>query len=645
MRIKNIIAENFLSYKNLSYQYSNQGLSLVEGPTGVGKSAFLDVVSYGFFGQISKNIASDEVINRKEGKNLLVKLEFENDGKECEVVRSRKHSEFGTDLYVVVDGETKRGKDLRETQKLLESLIGFSFDVFTKATYFSQFSPVDRFLSASDTQKKELITEICDLTYYDGLHEKSKVQVQTVEKKLEVNEQKLNASIAMKEQVRSQLEDSKLRSFNWDVDLTKKYEETQIKAGQFEELKNQKIKSFADRLKAVELSIDDLNNKIKIFSVTPINFSDEKRMIQDKLEVIQKLEQKKYMLMADIRMNEQKISESKSKTDSEGRKIQNKENSTCPHCYQSISYDLIQKHLVELQVQHDSYIVAIELLKKNIAAIDQGLLQRTELNLRLKEIQNKEFELQQKNMEVEVYKKSLVQFMDEKLRLDRSLSDELSSENYYLKQLETLKSLVNPFKDQVNSLMKILSDMEGKDENIILEKQVLDQELTFAKWWKEAFGVYIRSYLMDSFLDQVNDIANEYLETLFDGVLRFNISSTTDKGKEVKEKISVSIFNNGEECSYESLSGGERCRICLSVNLAISDLTCKMSKKSFNILMLDEIFNGLDENGKNQTMKLLKNLEEKFDTIFVIDHTEAFKSMFTNTISISKIDGVSVLAS
>ena len=117
----------------------------------------------------------------------------------------------------------------------------------------------------------------------------------------------------------------------------------------------------------------------------------------------------------------------------------------------------------------------------------------------------------------------------------------------------------------------------------------------------------------------------------------------TEAGKELKEKISVKIFNSGEECSYDSLSGGERCRVCLAVNLAISDLACSMSQSSFNILMIDEMFNGLDENGKNQTVKLLKDLEGRFDTVFVIDHTESFKSMFTNTINVEKVGGVSRL--
>jgi DNA repair exonuclease SbcCD ATPase subunit len=146
---------------------------------------------------------------------------------------------------------------------------------------------------------------------------------------------------------------------------------------------------------------------------------------------------------------------------------------------------------------------------------------------------------------------------------------------------------------------------------------------------------------MDSCLESINTIANEYLHTLFDGVLKFDISSTTEKGSEVKEKINVSIINNGDECSYQSLSGGERCRICLAVNLALAEVIVKSSGKSFNMIFLDEILNGLDASGKAQSMKLLKELERKYETIFVIDHAEEFKQLFSNSIMIHKKNKIS----
>ena len=148
---------------------------------------------------------------------------------------------------------------------------------------------------------------------------------------------------------------------------------------------------------------------------------------------------------------------------------------------------------------------------------------------------------------------------------------------------------------------------------------------------------------MDSFLEQLNIQANDYLDTLFDGVLKIQLASVTEGKKGVKEKIDQKIFNGNHECSYNSLSGGERRRICLAINLALSDITSKSLGTSFSLMMLDEIFTGLDNQGKVQTMKLLKELEPRFETILVIDHTEEFKSLFTNVITVRKKGGISTI--
>jgi len=149
---------------------------------------------------------------------------------------------------------------------------------------------------------------------------------------------------------------------------------------------------------------------------------------------------------------------------------------------------------------------------------------------------------------------------------------------------------------------------------------------------------------VDSFIEQINTMANHYLESLSDGLLKINISSTTSSGKDVKEKIDVVVLNGSNECSYQSLSGGERTRICLALNLSLSDAITNTSGKSFRILMLDEVFDGLDEVGKSSAMMLLKSLELNYDTIFVIDHATEFKSLFNNSILIEKKSNISKLA-
>ena len=63
-------AKNFLSFREFQYSYSAQGLTNIDGHdddldvnTGAGKSAFMDLPCYAFFGKTSKDLKADEVIN------------------------------------------------------------------------------------------------------------------------------------------------------------------------------------------------------------------------------------------------------------------------------------------------------------------------------------------------------------------------------------------------------------------------------------------------------------------------------------------------------------------------------------------------------------------------------------------------------
>jgi DNA repair exonuclease SbcCD ATPase subunit len=646
MRIISIKAENFLSYKSIDYSYSNQGLTLIEGfdhdlsvSTGAGKSAFLDVVCYALFGKISKDVLADEVINRQERKNLYVQLDFEDGGKEYRVVRYRRHDRHGNDLYLVDNGCELRGKDIRETQALIEETIGFSFEVFSKATYFSQFSPTDRFLSASDAEKKALISEICDLSYYDDLLDKVKAHAQAIEKEIQATSQEVSILSARHQEKVEQQRRSQDQIAQWQRYHDKKLAKLRSDSESFITTRAEALKSITDRYNAASHQAEVSALERDGIEVQELDFSGERKDIEQKLKLIEQLEVKARSFDADVMVADREAKVILNKMKVEKSKIDIKQDSTCPHCYAPMSFDHIHKHLASLEGELREKVVAIDSAKKNSAAIAQSIQIKQSLKDRLIRMQTEILEMSNRQMKRALLNQKIEQLVKQMKDLKKDEEIQNSHENPYIDQLKEAETEVNPY--QALDLSKEIVNMGGQIDTLNDRLKQKNEDLKYAMWWKEALAVYIRSYLMDSFLDQINAQANEYLQTLFDGILQIDIAATTEKGKDTKEKISVTITNGTDECSYESLSGGERCRVCLAVNLAISDLACKMSKKTFNILMMDEIFTGLDEHGKNQTMKLLKELEHRFDTIFVIDHTEAFKSMFTNTITVSKRSGVS----
>lgn len=54
MRLGLGIYKNFASFRELEFDFSNKGLTLIAGPTGSGKSTLLDAPSWCLFGVTSK---------------------------------------------------------------------------------------------------------------------------------------------------------------------------------------------------------------------------------------------------------------------------------------------------------------------------------------------------------------------------------------------------------------------------------------------------------------------------------------------------------------------------------------------------------------------------------------------------------------
>jgi len=59
VKILSCVLENFASYERLEFDFSPQGLTLIEGPTGSGKSTLCDAIPWILFGRTAKDGALD----------------------------------------------------------------------------------------------------------------------------------------------------------------------------------------------------------------------------------------------------------------------------------------------------------------------------------------------------------------------------------------------------------------------------------------------------------------------------------------------------------------------------------------------------------------------------------------------------------
>lgn len=109
---------------------------------------------------------SDFAVNDVSKKNCRVRVTFDNG---YSVERFRKHKDMGNGIKVYKDGqylsELERGST-RDAQKALESVLGISFETFTKAVVLGDNAAMN-FLMSDSKRRRETIEELLDMDVFD----------------------------------------------------------------------------------------------------------------------------------------------------------------------------------------------------------------------------------------------------------------------------------------------------------------------------------------------------------------------------------------------------------------------------------------------------------------------------------------------
>lgn len=236
---------NFGSYESLEFDFSNQGLALLYGPTGAGKSTILDIVPWCIFGQTAKNGKADDVRSWTNNGPTTGTLTVDTPQGTVDITRIR--DEKSNDLYYIesIDPDTKiRGKDLKETQTLINRRLGMDFDSYITASYSCSASPTETFYVANAKQRRELFEKITDLSLPTKLLERvqsAKKQTKKDQVEYSASKDKLSGKV---DQIRVQI-DRVARDYDlWDKSHQERIQKLQTLKDNFETEKYSKIEAL-----------------------------------------------------------------------------------------------------------------------------------------------------------------------------------------------------------------------------------------------------------------------------------------------------------------------------------------------------------------------------------------------------------------
>ena len=165
MRLQTLQIKNFISIKQatVNFEELNDGVFLISGPTGSGKSSMLDAIHWVLFGKtLSSNRASvsKEIRSSYSPKNedTVVTLTFNQDKVDYKVIRTLK-KDGGTAIQLFAPGIIY--DKIKEANEQLEKIIGLSVKQFDQMVMLEQGN-FSKFLLADSRTRAEILRDIFD---------------------------------------------------------------------------------------------------------------------------------------------------------------------------------------------------------------------------------------------------------------------------------------------------------------------------------------------------------------------------------------------------------------------------------------------------------------------------------------------------
>lgn len=437
IRFISLSIRNFLSYGNNTtiVNLDKSGTTLILGEdldntsegrsaNGVGKTVILNALVYALYDKAVSNISKENLVNNINKKHMEVSLIFEKDGTYYKICRCRKMKAGAAGNYVKLfehKGSAKFNEDaddedndditpdsIGNTNALIEKIIGFPFDLFTRVVVFS--ASKQPFLElpsnhTTQTNQRDIIEHLFGLTILSDKANILKKRMSDTESDIERINIRLQQVKREHDRHNQQLTSAQNRLDNWEDQR--------------------------------QDDIQTLENKLN--RIVDIDF-DHERELHDQLAEVDS-----YIRTSidEQRQIELEIGIQSKKLKKASTKITHLVDEKCPYCLQKFA-DAPSK-IAEEQTIVDTAQDQIDALSKHLDIVDESLETATKNHKKLKG------EISVNNLE------ELIEIKNQ-------------SQNI-LDRIEELKNMPNPHIESLEELQKLeLDPLEYEEMNVLTKK-------------------------------------------------------------------------------------------------------------------------------------------------------------------------------
>lgn len=610
---KKLEINNFMSFKSAIIDFDDSGYILINGrnknpsdsaiSNGSGKSTIWEALSWILTGSTIRG--SKNIVNNHINDTASCTLYMSVDKDDYKIIRTKDPSS----LKLEINGEDKSGKGIRDTEKILsEYLPDVTNELIGSVIILGQGLP-QRFTNNTPSGRKDILEKLSKSDYMiDDLKRKITYRKSELEKLKRAAEDELLRKTTEQSGIENILTDKITELQNL---LQNNIDDTEIAFYLDEYLKNDNIsKEYESKI----------NNLLSDYNV-----------IHDYLSTLRDERAKK------IEINETQRDEEIIPLNNEKQKLMDKLNilnyqikniesikEFCPTCGQKLEgvekpdVEPLIREREELNNTKNSIQYNIDILNDKFKKLQDDIV-----NEYASKISSENSKLNNLQVDIDATKKSKYDYSEK--------SNEARIKYEKLKLLkDTRESSIHKLKSDITDLENTLKEIDDKILYYNNERDRYDEHINVISKMNTIITRDFRGYILHNIIDFIDEKVKKYSMEVFN---HDKISFELDGNN-----ISIKYLDK----EYEDLSGGEKQKIDVIVQLALRDMLCDYLNFSCNIIVFDELFDNLDSLGCQNILTLLANNLSDIDATYIITHHTDISIPYDKLIIVEKgTDGIS----
>lgn len=593
IEFRKVVLHNFMSFGHAELEFKDDGFIRVTGinnnpednalSNGSGKSSLWEALIWNLTGDTMRG--TSQVVNLKGTDGTYVDLEFDLDKTNYRIIRAKEHKELKTSLQIYIEGKDCSGKGIRDSQKLLtQYLPDLTASLLGSVIILGQGLP-QKFTNNSPSGRKEVLET---LSKSDFMIEDLKDRV--TKRKIEIsslvrNHQDNIIAITSKQGVlTSQIEvaTTKLNT----LDKTSLQEKATL-------VFDQLLKAQAKNTSVTE-ELNEINSKREVLTQRQ---QSELKHYQENLSSLDS----KYLDTLNNHQNNH--NELVGRINSVNREITRIKNikDVCPTCGQKLRG--VEKP------DPEPYVVELTDLQKDLSVIDNLIKEINDQKNQEKSKLNESYNLSNSitTNDLNKFKIQSSALINDQKNLISDINMMQSEYNNLQAEIASIDATIESLNSSIIHNQEELVSLSCELEYNNIQKNLQQSRLDVISKFETALKRDFRGYLLTTIIEYIAKRAKEYCQVIFEN-----------------DKLTFALEGNNIEISYldkayENLSGGEKQKVDLIIQFSIRDMLCNHLGFTSNILVLDEVFDGLDMFGCQKVLDVISAMND-VKNIFIVTH-------------------------